>query len=110
MPVHAESVFSDYVMMKSFPPKLTPEQLALSEDRKLKRRQKQNAAASTNTSDVSRGHILGRQWMELPGNRLGDDVWKVKILSWNVCSVPFSEYVPSLISENQTALGSMSRS
>ena len=88
-----ESVFSDYVMMKSYRPQLTPEQLALSEDRKLKQRQKQNAAASTNTSDISRGHILGRQWMELPGNHQGDDFWRVKILSWNVCAVSFSEYV-----------------
>ena len=80
----------DYVMfVNKMVDRLTPEQLALSEERRLKRQQ--DVALKSYNVDDSRGSILHRRWIELPGYGDVEDVWKVKVLSWNVCPLSFHD-------------------
>ncbi|KAJ6503446.1 Endonuclease/exonuclease/phosphatase [Mycena vitilis] len=66
-------------MSKRF--ELTPEQIALSEERKAKK-QKLQAAPPPNV-DVVASKILTRPWIDL-GNSTGDEGVRTKLFSWNL--------------------------
>jgi RNA exonuclease NGL2 len=67
-------------MSKRF--QLTPEQIALSEERKAKK-QKMQTQALPNNGDASKASILIRPWLDLDSAKLGDGI-RVKLLTWNL--------------------------
>jgi len=75
---------------------LTPEQLALSRDRKLKKQQKH-----VTVKDNEPGPILGRQWLQLEPARRTDGLQRLKILNWNVRFLSVLLYV---VIETQTII------
>jgi RNA exonuclease NGL2 len=71
------------------PFQLTPEQLALSAERKAKK----GSTIITPPSDHSpAGAIVDRAWIALPTaqDANGHQVQQIKVLTWNVC-LPFSQ-------------------
>ena len=66
-----------HIMSKLF--QLTPEQLALSEQRKAKR-----AKLKAATVDETKGHILRRKWVQLSVALDIDAYRPVKVMTWNV--------------------------
>lgn len=67
-------------MSKRF--QLTPEQIALSEERKAKKQKLQNQAPPPNVEEI-KGSILPRPWMDLERTDHLDDI-RVKIMTWNL--------------------------
>lgn len=85
--------FNDFSFNQMSPPRnaepfqLTPEQIALSAERKAKK-QKTNFPQSSNNS--SAGAIVNRAWIPLPTLQLenitdGHQEQQIKVLTWNVC-------------------------
>lgn len=71
------------IMSKHYQP--TPEQIALSEERKAKRRMKLAAMpTATPTADDTKGRILERKWIELPVPQNVDATRRIKFMTWNV--------------------------
>ncbi|KAJ6604734.1 Endonuclease/exonuclease/phosphatase [Mycena vulgaris] len=68
-------------MSKRF--QLTPEQIALSEERKAKKQKLQNQAPPSNNVDESHGSILPRPWINLECAEHQDGI-HVKLLTWNL--------------------------
>ena len=67
---------------------LTPEQLALSEERKRKRaEQKKNEQQTNPLFDVKRARILDRPWVAVAPTAPGIQRHKVKVKTWNVCVI-----------------------
>lgn len=65
---------------------LTPEQIALSRERKLKKQaESQNTAATGPTKHDPRGDILPRQWLKVREvAESSAPALSVKVMSWNV--------------------------
>ncbi|KAJ7110130.1 Endonuclease/exonuclease/phosphatase [Mycena epipterygia] len=68
-------------MSKRFP--LTPEQIALSEERKAKKQKLQNQAPPPNNVEEIKGSILARPWIDLERTEHRDG-FRVKIMTWNL--------------------------
>lgn len=62
---------------------LTPEQLALAEERQRKRLEREKERAKAAKQQDPRAQILSRGWMKLKEPM--DDSRTVKVVSWNVC-------------------------
>ena len=93
------------------PPKaygLTPEQVALSEERKRLKLQKQEKKAELGPIDIEdpRGHILSREWLHLnesegPPSK-GDSSHIVRVMTWNVSGLEYGS--PILILDSDIPL------
>jgi RNA exonuclease NGL2 len=71
-------------MSKHFRP--TPEQLALSEQRKAKKA-KLSATAAHAPVDETKGSILARKWIQLPITPDIEIGQRVKVMTWNVSAI-----------------------
>jgi hypothetical protein len=73
------------------PFQLTPDQIALSADRKAKKQNAKLAKSQDNHLDIPVGAIVNRAWISLPTSSLEDvnsgsgrKEQKTKVLTWNV--------------------------
>jgi hypothetical protein len=89
-------------MSKRF--QLTPEQLALSEQRKAKL--SENSTPSK--FDETNSRILSRKWVQLPIAPGLDVGRRVKVLTWNVSTIQFALHTTRLVICTSTAPCTMS--